>query len=32
MQINTSQVQIPNNDLLIDAYLVQPELTLFHRQ
>ncbi|MBV6622357.1 MAG: dienelactone hydrolase family protein [Rivularia sp. (in: Bacteria)] len=25
MQVNTSQVQIPNNDLLIDAYLAQPE-------
>ena len=25
MQINTSQVQISNNDLLIDAYLAQPE-------
>ncbi|MEL6462661.1 MAG: dienelactone hydrolase family protein [Cyanobacteria bacterium J06621_15] len=25
MEINTSQVQIPNNDLLIDAYLAQPE-------
>ena len=25
MEINTSWVQIPNNDLLIDAYLVQPQ-------
>ncbi|MDY6900501.1 MAG: dienelactone hydrolase family protein [Cyanobacteriota bacterium] len=25
MEINTSQVQIANNDLLIDAYLAQPE-------
>jgi len=25
MEINTSQVQIPNNSLLIDAYLAQPE-------
>ena len=25
MEINTSQVQISNNDLLIDAYLAQPE-------
>ncbi len=25
MEINTNRVQIPNQDLLIDAYLVQPE-------
>ncbi|MGB3640422.1 MAG: dienelactone hydrolase family protein [Rivularia sp. (in: cyanobacteria)] len=25
MEINTTNVQIPNNDLLIDAYLAQPE-------